>query len=42
MLCVECVMTTIVISANIRGHDRVVLKPKRMLNPLHVNLPLKP
>jgi hypothetical protein len=42
MLCVVYVMTTIVICIDVGVHDKVVLKPKRMLNPLQVNLPLKP
>jgi hypothetical protein len=35
-------MIIIIIGANIKAHDMVVLKPKRMLNPLQVNLPFKP
>jgi hypothetical protein len=42
MLYVVCVMIIIIIGANIKAHDMVVLKPKRMLNPLQVNLPFKP
>jgi hypothetical protein len=42
MLCVVCVMIIIVIGIDIGAHDMVVLKPKRMLNPLQINPLVKP